>query len=836
MTEFPDDDTTIRTILAIVGEADAALLRALDVDLDQAQVYGAHGRYQLPADAQQTILETLEADAVQFRTWHERVLGVLSARVEAGDTAVEPQWDAVFERLASRLYANDSDGYLALLAQVADLPLTTPLPRQRRRFYQGGSWLVRDEYKRAAAVFDDLLGWAELTPALRARTLNARAVVSRLTGQLEAAMRGYGQALALWRQLHNRYYEGTVLLNMGIIGYELRHYDEAEARLRQAEAIFTDIGAAHWLAVVHNELGLIRRDLGQWQAALAYFRQYIDQRRAVGADHHVGLGLLNRGEVLLFQGDLAAAIASLTEALGLIRTRPYLIDVHLHLALAWQAQGDFEQAGAALAQARRIAEEIGRREILPHVYYHIGDLARRQGETDAALAAWREAVAIIEETRQPLRDEALKISLLGRWQQVYESLVLLCLALDQPEDAFSWAERARARAFAEAMGGEVAVGGEGAAMTVTAVQAALPAETTLLCYFTTGVLEQDVPLLRAIPKENPLRDHLLLTAETVLFTVRHDTFTATHCGFDPNMFASASPRGFDIERFLQPAVLARLRTLLLPAELAGRVVIVPHGPLHRVPFAALRAGAALALAPSASLLTMAAPISTGTGCLAVGYDGVVNGRRLQHTEAEVQQVARLLDGTAWRGPSLEKEPLQRAAAAVRWLHIACHGWFDDVRPLASYLQISPDAQLTAQEVLGSWSLRAELVTLSACKTGVSQILRGDEPMGLVRAFLAAGARAVLVSQWAVDDVATALLMASFYAQVADNDGADLSQALAVAQTWLRQLSVADARRQMAVWQLGPPPEAWDGLAETAVVFAEPVYWAGFVLVIRGFAA
>lgn len=831
-------DTTIRTILAVAGDTDAALLRALGISPAAARAYEVNGRYHLPADAQQATLTALEADAAQFRQWHERVLAALSDRVRAGETAVELQWDAVFERLASRLYANDTDGYLALLAQVAELPLTTPLPRQRRRFYEGGAWLVRDDYVRAAAVFDELLGWDDVTPALRARTLNARAVVSRLTGALQAAMAGYAQALALWRELGNRYYEGTVLLNMGIIGYELRDYAAAEARLRQAETIFTEIGAAHWLAVVHNELGLIRRDQGEWAAALAYFRQYIDQRRAAGSNHHVGLGLLNRGEVLLFQGELDDAIASLTEAQGLIRTRPYLIDVYLHLALARQAQGRFDDAAAALAAAQTIAEEIGRREILPHVYYHIGDLARRQDDPAAALAAWTQAVAVIEETRQPLRDEALKISLLGRWQQVYEALVLLCLELGDAAAAFAWAERARARAFAETVSGErLAVSrvalettvGDG---TVTAVQAALPPQTTLLCYFTTGVLEQDVPLLRAIPADNPLRAQLLLPAQTVLFTLRRDQFTATTCAIDPNLFGTTSPRGFDAGRFLQTAVLDRLRALLLPDAVGERVIVVPHGPLHRVPFAALLPAQTVALAPSASLLTAQTAPAKGAGALAVGYDGMVgNGRRLQHTEAEVQQAARLLGGAAWTGAAPKKVQLRAAAVHVRWLHIACHGWFDDAQPLHSYLETSPDERLTAREVLAEWSLQAELVTLSACETGVSQILRGDEPMGLVRAFLAAGARAVLVSQWAVDDVATALLMAQFYATIAAGE-ADLSRALAAAQAWLRQLTVAAARDRMAAWRLGALPAAWAEMGDGERPFAAPVYWAGFVMVVR----
>ncbi len=65
--------------------------------------------------------------------------------------------------------------------------------------------------------------------------------------------------------------------------------------------------------------------------------------------------------------------------------------------------------------------------------------------------------------------------------------------------------------------------------------------------------------------------------------------------------------------------------------------------------------------------------------------------------------------------------------AITWLHSAG-------QPVSA-LELGDGERLTAQEVREGWRLRAELVTLSVCQTGVSRVLRGDEPMGLVRAFL-----------------------------------------------------------------------------------------------------
>ena len=204
----------------------------------------ATARFQLPPDKQQHYLQELEtADSQQYRALHEQVLDYLSQQLKEGHNHQEPIWDAVFERLASRLYANDRTAYQALLEDIKDIPLHTAIAQQRRMFYQGGVYLVQDDNQRALTVFDQLLTQDDLVPIIEARALNARALICRLTGRLEDAKQGYQQSLALWQQLGNQYYEGMVLMNIGVVAYELRDYANATATLHQAEAIFSEIKA-----------------------------------------------------------------------------------------------------------------------------------------------------------------------------------------------------------------------------------------------------------------------------------------------------------------------------------------------------------------------------------------------------------------------------------------------------------------------------------------------------------------------------------------------------------------------------------------------------------------
>jgi CHAT domain-containing protein len=121
--------------------------------------------------------------------------------------------------------------------------------------------------------------------------------------------------------------------------------------------------------------------------------------------------------------------------------------------------------------------------------------------------------------------------------------------------------------------------------------------------------------------------------------------------------------------------------------------------------------------------------------------------------------------------------LAAEAPSADVLHLACHGRFRADNPAFSCLQLG-DGPLTMQDVR-ALRLRARLVVLSACETGLSRMAPGDELLGLVRAFTLAGAGAVMASLWPVDDGATALLLADMHQAL--RDGAAPAHALQQAQ-------------------------------------------------------
>ena len=200
-----------------------------------------------------------------------------------------------------------------------------------------------------------------------------------------------------------------------------------------------------------------------------------------------------------------------------------------------------------------------------------------------------------------------------------------------------------------------------------------------------------------------------------------------------------------------------------------KLLIVPHTALlHYLPFHALYNGEQylieqhqISYLPSASLLHYQnRPLAAGA-MVALGYD--CDGR-LPHASTEAVAVAQLMNGHAYTQQAATLAHLQQQSPLIRLLHLATHGDFNQDNPLFSGLTLA-DGQLNTLDIF-HLHLPASLVTLSACQTGRSVVSGGDELLGLMRAFLYAGAASLLLSLWQVSDESTLYFMTTFYQHLA----------------------------------------------------------------------
>lgn len=240
-------------------------------------------------------------------------------------------------------------------------------------------------------------------------------------------------------------------------------------------------------------------------------------------------------------------------------------------------------------------------------------------------------------------------------------------------------------------------------------------------------------------------------------------------------------------------------TPILKKKSIDHVIIVPHGPLHFIPFEAFFDGEqflvenyAFSYLPSASVATYLkkkkSSLKTALffGNPKISYDSTLSD--LFYAEKEAIKIKNnFKQNKIFIGSLASETNFYKHAPHYDVVHIASHGLMDPVSPLHSRIFLAMDdkndGMLTTKD-LYSINLNATLVTLSACETGLSGLANGDELIGLVRGIFFAGVRSFVSSLWEVDDRATMKLMINFYNEL--NNGHGISKALQLAKNKLIQ--------------------------------------------------
>jgi len=191
------------------------------------------------------------------------------------------------------------------------------------------------------------------------------------------------------------------------------------------------------------------------------------------------------------------------------------------------------------------------------------------------------------------------------------------------------------------------------------------------------------------------------------------------------------------------------------------------------------------------------------------------------------------ESTVYLRKEATEEKSKRFSPNHDLLHFATHAELNENDPLSSAVLLTKDGKedgrLEVREIFGM-DLKANLVVLSGCETGLGKLSTGDELVGLTRAFIYAGTPSVVASLWKVDDSSTAALMASFYRNLKTMTKVE---ALRQAQLQLiRGQASSDllARRGVGgIGKLGDTP-APQRASQDSVSTSHPYFWAPFILV------
>jgi CHAT domain-containing protein len=297
--------------------------------------------------------------------------------------------------------------------------------------------------------------------------------------------------------------------------------------------------------------------------------------------------------------------------------------------------------------------------------------------------------------------------------------------------------------------------------SLTRLQSALPSDTAIVEYYSTGDR-----LIAAVITRGTIQ----ITAVSVFSRVVHFLHLLR---FQLSKFRMGAAYTHRFEQPLLAATQGHLEALYLELIAPIRkelnvqhLIFVPHGALHFLPFHALRDGDeylcdthTISYAPSATVFALCQE-KTGNDAPNSLVMGIPD-QRAPHILNEVQSVATLLPcSELLLGPQATSEILRKRGSASGLLHIATHGTYRQDNPMFSGIRLG-DGYLNLYD-LYQIRLPAKLVTLSGCATGMNFVSAGDELLGLQRGLFCAGATSLLLSLWDVHDESTSLLMQEFY--------------------------------------------------------------------------
>jgi len=445
-----------------------------------------------------------------------------------------------------------------------------------------------------------------------------------------------------------------------------------------------------------------------------------------------------------------------------------------------------------------------------------GRIAESEGDLTEAIDFCKKAIEIIESQRSTINTEANKIGFVGDKQKVYHHIISALFADSQYAAAFDYAERAKSRALVDLLAENRKLVPKNSQINSmlteldrldmgTKVQGS-GASTEDINQRNERSIEIKEKVSAVAPELYSLVSVSVPSPSEIQSLVAPDETIIEYYYFGEDLYVFIiTDNGIKAQRLGGTNLVGEVedlrKALETPdsrsySELSGKLydrlirpiehivhtknlVIVPHGILHYLPFSALYNGKeylidryCVSYLPSSSVMKFLKErkIHGGEQMLVFGNPDLGDPRYdLIYAEKEALTISKIFPKSkVFLKSEATETAFKNVGGGFSYIHFACHGMFDAGSPLNSGIYLGKDSENDGHLTVGelySTRLDAELVTLSACETGMGTIKQGDDVVGLTRGFLYAGSNSIVASLWKVDDLATSKLMAEFYSRL-----------------------------------------------------------------------
>jgi hypothetical protein len=603
------------------------------------------------------------------------------------------------------------------------------------------------------------------------------------------------------------------LSNLGAAYRRTGEFDRALTALNAALAVPNAAQSSRLQTTSLNLIGLIHSQRGETSAALGYLERSLAAARSLNQPVPLRIATGSLAVALIIAGEFDRASAVLDEAARLFERYPQLPGREIL---------DLNRANLALgrnrtAEARTIYTALLSGGHAPYTRWEAEAGLARALEVDGDIAGakrhYRRALDIIGDAQDALGNDEFRVSFLTQVPRFFERYAALLVREGEEDSAVEVEDSSRARTLGSPSQGPR----QGTSGLATSLRRLAANDIVFVSYWTAS----DPPYARVISRRGHRRVPLPVGLPDLARLVRAwRTFLERDRG-DPLEVR----RGAGTEA---PAGEALFHALVTPlaADLprGARVILVADSPLHGLNFETLPVPGTgrlwiddviVSIAPSLGLLVERLPPgSSSRSLLAIGSPLAAGPEfpRLAAAAGEIEAVRRHFPSAVVRLESDATPEAFDAAEPARFSHVhfAAHAKANRESPLDSFVMLSPRngrARLYARDVTRH-RLRADLVTLSACRSAGDRAYSGEGLVGLSWAFLRAGASHVIAGLWDVPDGPTARLMELLYENLAARE--DPARALRAAKLRFRSEATGPERKPYAwaafqVFQRKMPP-------------------------------
>ncbi|MFL5493092.1 MAG: CHAT domain-containing protein [Gemmatimonadales bacterium] len=787
----------------------------------------------------------------------------------AGDPAAEAE--ALIGLAFARGAAEGMTVALALLDTAGTLIPASALDLQAERGWRRAIVLgiLADPHATADAAASIALARRTGDLRVEAQAFRSLAKVLDWRGREDSALAAFGEAERRFRQAHDRSWLAVTLMNRANTLRKRGDLGETMGTLRLVLAEGEASRNLWAVASAHTALGAVTLQLNDLETAAEHLNRAVTMFEAQGDRSSAMNARKFLPVIALAGGDFDGARRQTLEALAFYQGTGETLDqfgAYQTLATIAMRERDWAAAERALADAHSLLRKLDGPQWGAELAYDQGRLASARGDLQPAEQSFKRFLGTLDSSQHLSRYDvrlrladiyARRLDLaaaereatsawddLDRWRATLtdRELRLLAFQLSPREDQASPADLSEQRASVARVLAALAAGGRAPRAFELAerrrareLSDRLARAQALRTDPSTASVEQpaqrqSAPLSAAdvgalLPDSNTVILEYVtggLGAPTTLFVL---TRAGSAVSVLARILPPADSLAGQLARFLallqhsEAGGLGRAfgRALLDPAEAelgtgVTRLIIVPDGPLHRVPWDLLRLGDghylveryAVSVAPSAAVLAAlwrhprAAALPDHPGpLLAFGDPAVPREPRLEASRSEARLVSRYSPDAEVRlrtnasARYLERTPLQR----FRVLHFATHAEVDERSAARTQLVLAPDGAdngLVGPGDLAALKLDADLVVLSGCRTAGGVVVEGEGIQGLTAPLIQAGARSVVATQWRIADRSTVPFIGAFYQSLAQ--GHPVGDALRAAKL--------DAIRR------GAPPREW----------------------------